>query len=150
MLMPFHEAEETVCAECLHEALHCAEPQFQVELGVDPDSVFELRAIVRSQLGAFCFRKIDIWIVEQGGKIVFGKAGSHSLEIDQVSLAVSDDDILRLKIAVHQNSRERRQALCGFLQCRQPGQRRQLCPVDLEVTTEAIFEEITLLPKVKL
>src|SRR4029077_6717460 len=98
MFMTLHEVEETVCAQCLHEALHCAEPQFEVELAVDRDSVFELtRAIVCSQLDAFCVRKIDIGIVEQGGKIVFGKTGSHSLEIDQVSLAISDDDILRLK-----------------------------------------------------
>ena len=116
MFVPFDEAEEAVGAECLHEALHSAQAKFEVELAVYHNSVFELPvAIVRRQLSAFGFGKIDIWIVEQRGEILFGQAGPHPLEIDQVRLAVTDDNVLRLKIAVHKNSWERCQALCDFL-----------------------------------
>jgi hypothetical protein len=49
-----------------------------------------------------------------------------------VRLTVSDDDVLRLKIAVHQDSRERCQAICDFLQRRQGRQLRELFFLDFE------------------
>jgi len=46
---------------------------------------FELTAaIVCGQLCAFAFRKIDIRVIKERREIVFGKTGSHSLEIDEV------------------------------------------------------------------
>ncbi len=54
--MAFHQAEKTVGAQCLHQTLHCTEPQLEIELTVVRNSSFELaRAIVCDQLGAFCF-----------------------------------------------------------------------------------------------
>src|SRR5438132_13440807 len=107
MFVAFDEAEEAVGAEGLHQTLHGAETQLEIEIAVDCDAVFDLTAaIVCRQLCAFAFGKIDIRIIKQRREIVFGKAGSHSLKIDQVRLTVSDDDVLRLKVAVHQNSRE--------------------------------------------
>src|SRR5213075_2502325 len=106
MFVSLDQAEKSVSTQRLHQALHGAEPQLEIEIAIDRDTVFELTAaIVCRQLCAFAFRKIDIGIIKQRREIVFGKTGSHSLEIDQVRLTMSDDDVLRLKIAVYQNSR---------------------------------------------
>jgi hypothetical protein len=107
----------------LHEALHCAKAQLQIEVAVNRDSIFELpAAIICYQLCAFRFCKIDIRIVEQRREIVMGKTGSHSLKINQMSLPVLDDNVLRLKITVHQNSWQTRKVFCYFAQSRKRGQ----------------------------
>src|SRR5262249_12457010 len=135
----------------LHQALHSAETQFEIEVAVDRNAVFELTAaIVCSQLCAFAFREIDIGIKNQRREIVFGKTGAHSLKVDQVRLTVPDDDILRLKIAMHQDSRERCQAICYFMQCRQGCQLRELPFFDFEQSAEAILKKVILFPQVKL
>src|SRR4029077_19921192 len=128
-----------------------AEPQLEIEIAVDRNTIFDLTpAIVCGQLCAFVFRKIDIRVIKERREIVFGKTGSHSLEIDKVRLTVSDDDVLRLKIAVHQNSRERCQAICDFLHRRQGRQLREPFFLDFEKEAEAILEKVILFPKIKL
>src|ERR1043166_6669299 len=145
-----HQSEETVCAERLHQALYGAKEQLRGELTIDRNPVTHLElAIILNQLSALVFAQIDIGIIEQRRQIVFGQAGTHSLEIDQVSLAVANDDVLRLKIAMDQHARESRQRFGDFAQRWQCGERGQLCLVDLEIAAEAVFEEITLLPAIE-
>ena len=48
-------------------------------------------------------RKGHVRIEKQGGQIILRQAGAQSLEIDQVSVFVPDDDVLRLKIAMNQH-----------------------------------------------
>src|SRR6202043_119887 len=101
MIVAFDQAEESVGAECLHQSLHGAEAQGEIELTVDGCAVSNLLiAIVIDQFHALSVRKIDIWIVEERGEIVGVKTRTHSLKIDQVSLAVADDKILRLKVTM--------------------------------------------------
>src|SRR5262249_41736888 len=101
------QAEKSVSTQRLHQALHGAEAQFEIEIAVHRKPVIELApAIVCGQLCAFAFRKMDIGIIQQRPEVVFGKTGAHSLKIDQVRLAVSDDDVLRFKIAVQQKCTE--------------------------------------------
>ena len=46
---------------------------------------------------------------EKRREVVFGQARSHSLEIDQVGLAIANDDVLRLKISMNEEPRPIRQ-----------------------------------------
>src|SRR5262249_19006136 len=112
---------------------HGAEPQLQIETAINRGTVFELTTpIVVDQFGAFAFGKIYIRIIKERRDIVFGEARAHTLEIDQVRLTVSDNDVLGLKIAVYQDSREGCQAIRDFLQGRQGRQLRELCLLDFE------------------
>src|SRR5438552_7378837 len=109
MFVAFDEAEKTISPQRLHQALHRAKAQLEIEIAVNCDSVFELSAaIICDQLRAFSFCKIDIRIVNQRCEIIVREAGPHSLEIDQIGVPVWDHDILRLKITVYQNCWERR------------------------------------------
>src|ERR1044071_4723406 len=117
MFVAFHETEKAISAKRLHEALHRTKPQVQIEVVVNSEPVFQLpSAIVCEQLGSLCFGKIDIRIVKQRSQIVFRQAGSHSLEIDEVGVPVLDDDVLGLKIAMHQNPWQTRKTFCDFAQ----------------------------------
>src|SRR5438876_833095 len=116
MFVAFHEAEKTISAERLHQTLHCAKAQLEIEIAVNCDSVFELSAaIICDQLRAFSFCKIDIRIVNQRCEIIVREAAPHSLEIGQIGLPVLDTGILRLKHTVQQTCRERLKASCGCL-----------------------------------
>src|SRR5262245_36443856 len=77
------------------------------------------------------------------------ETGTHSLEIDQISLAVSDQNILRLKIAMHQNARQLRQLLGDFAEGGKGRQLVDLRRLDFEITTEAVLEKVTLFPPIK-
>src|SRR5688572_11134837 len=81
-----------------------------------------VRLIIRQRFLAFRAREADVGIEKQGSEIVFSEPRAHSLEIDQVGLAVADDDVLRLEIAVDEDARALRE-LVGDLSER--GQRRQ-------------------------
>ena len=82
-------------------------PQLGIELAVNRNSVLDLLlTIVRDQLRALRFRQIDIRIVKQRSEIIFRQTGPHSLKIDQISQAIAHNNVLRLKIAMHQDSRQ--------------------------------------------
>src|SRR6266567_5470501 len=107
MFMAFRESQKAVRSERLHQTLHRAKPQLGLEAAVKRHSVLDLLlAIVRNQLGTLRFGKSDIRIVDQRSEIILRKAGPQNLEIDKISLCVSDNDVLRLKIAVHQDARQ--------------------------------------------
>jgi hypothetical protein len=55
------------------------------------------------QFGAFNLTELDVGIVKQRSQVVVREAGAHSLEIDQVSLAIAQQNILRLEITMYQN-----------------------------------------------
>ena len=78
-----------------------------------------------------------------------GEAGTHALKINQIGLPVSDQNVLRLKIAMDQNAREFGE---GFANLRQRGQLRDLGGfrlLDVEIATNTIFKKVTLFPKIK-
>src|SRR5213075_335488 len=105
-LVSFHQSEKSVGAERLHESLNTAEPENFSEIRrntIRCGGAF--RFVMNEQLFAFGPRDRDVGIEEKRRQIVFGKARPHALEIDQVRLAVADDNILRLKIAMNQDAR---------------------------------------------
>src|SRR5215472_6212164 len=109
----FNKTEKSVGAQCLHETLHRAKSERLLET-----SVRLFAAIVFEQLLPLGIRQIYIWIVEQRGQIILRQPGTHSLKINQVRLAVPDQNVLRLKIAMDENTRPLRQILCDLVQSR--------------------------------
>src|SRR5438105_2024258 len=101
------------------------------------------------QLVALGCAKIDIRIEEQRGEIVMRKSRTHSLKIDQVSLTVPDQNVLRLKIAMDQDARQTRQLLGDFVKRRTRAYLLDLRQLNFEITAEAIFEKVILFPKIK-
>src|SRR5437870_8186163 len=144
MVVAFDEAEKTVGAEGLHQALHRAEAERFAEVIADAPA-----AVVSEQFFALGLAKIDIWIVQQRSEIILRQTGSHSLEIDQVRLAVAHNDVLRLEIAMDQKARQLAEPVRDFIQRGQRAEPRHRFIVDLEIAAEAVFEKITLLPGVK-
>ena len=95
-------SDHSIGAERLHQALNAAVEIHPLKFRKLPAMV-DLLKIVSQEVSAFLRRKFHVRIEKQGGQIILWQAGAQSLEIDQVSLFVPDDDILRLKIAVDQN-----------------------------------------------
>src|SRR5580692_648268 len=105
--------------------------------------------IVSQQVSAFLGRKFYVRIEKQGGQIILWQAGAQSLEIDQVSLFVPDDDILRLKIAVDQNPPIRSQSFGQIFE-------RGVFPEpfyfgrrNLKIEAETVFQAVILFPAIK-
>src|SRR5436190_4228619 len=102
----FDEPEESIGAQRLHQPLNSAEAKDRAKIRRDRiTGACALRFIIRQKLLAFRARECDVGIEEERGEIVLGEAGTHSLEIDEVRLAVANDDVLRLKVAVNENAR---------------------------------------------
>src|SRR4051812_34629296 len=103
-LIAFDQAEESVSAERLHQPLDSAEPEGFTKIrrnlmtGRGPFGF-----VILKQFFAFGAGEADVRIEEKRREVVFRQARSHPLEIDQVSLAVANDDVLRLKISMNQN-----------------------------------------------
>ena len=150
LLVTFDQAEKSISAESLHQPLHRAKSKGEVEFTVYVDPISNLLlAIISDQFVALFARKIDIWIIEQRCEIVLRKTGPHSLKIDQIGLAVAQEDVLRLKIAMHQNSRQTRETFRDFAQDRQRGEGSELYVVDLEMAAKTVLEKIILFPKIE-
>src|SRR6266581_6839209 len=67
-----------------------------------------------------------------------------------MSLPVSHDNVLRLKIAMHQNARQPIEMLRDLVQRRQRSERSKLYAVDGKIAAETVFEKVILFPNVKL
>src|SRR4029450_394182 len=67
-----------------------------------------------------------------------------------MSLPVSHDGVLRLKISVHQNARHPIEMLGDLIQRRQRSERSELYGVDGKIAVETVFEKVILFPNVKL
>src|SRR5437762_1980915 len=74
---------------------------------------------------------------------------SHSLKVNEVSVPVLYDDVLRLKIAMDQNSRQTRKTFRDFAQSWKSSQLFAFGIADLATATKIIVEEVLLLPSVK-
>src|SRR5256885_3570297 len=108
----FDEPEESVGSQRLHEPLDSAATKDRARIGRDGlAGRGALGFVIGEELVAFGARESDVRIKKQGGEIVLSQAGPHSLEIDQMRLAVANNDVLRLKIAMDQNPRSSRQFL---------------------------------------
>src|ERR1043165_3693637 len=94
-LVVFDQSKKSVCAQSLHQSLHRAEPQCLEEIMIRFAAAIVLQQFVPLALG-----KVDIGIVEERSEIVLGESRSHSLEINQISLTIAHDDVLRLKITM--------------------------------------------------
>src|SRR6476469_9179726 len=104
-LVSFHQSKKSVGAERLHEALNAAEPEDFSKIRRDRIARGgALRFVMNQQFFALRARERDVGIEKERRQIVFGKAGPHSLEIDQVGLAVTDDQVLRLEIAMDKDA----------------------------------------------
>src|SRR4051812_9682323 len=119
-LVTFDQAEKNIGAERLHETLNAAEAGNHSEIVVDGMACgAPFLLVITEELFAFSARKHDVGIEEQRREIVFGEAGTHALEIDQVGLAIADDDVLGLKISVDQDPRSSCEIVGDLLQFRQ-------------------------------
>src|SRR5688500_12597219 len=107
------------------------------------------RLIIRQCFLAFRAGEADVGIEEQGGKVVFGQAGAHPLEIDQVGLAIANDDVLRLEIAVDKDARTLRELLGDLIESGQRRQLGKLFRLQAENAAETILEEVILFPSIK-
>src|SRR5712692_8260829 len=95
LLVTFDQAEKAIGAQSLHQALHRAKSKGEVEFTVNVDPISNLLlAIIIHQFLALFSSKIYIWIIDQRGKIVLRKTGPHPLEIDQIGLAIAQEDVL--------------------------------------------------------
>src|SRR2546423_3163636 len=105
-LVAFYESKETVSAEGLHQPLNSAKPEDSAKIGRDRlASRGSLRFIVGQQFFALGARESHVGIEEERRQVVLSQSGPHSLEIDEVGLAVADNDVLGLKIAMNQDAR---------------------------------------------
>ena len=62
---------------------------------------------------------------------------------------MADDNVLRLKIAMHQHARKAPKPLGNFTQRRQAGDGGDVCLVDLEISAKTVFKEVILFPAIK-
>ena len=97
----FVEAAETVSAESLHDAdvdvsVVIAEEGF----AVDGDEFFERAKIVVEKLLAKIGRKIGFGVVEERGDVVLEGAFAATLVVDEIGLAVAEQDVAGLEVAV--------------------------------------------------
>src|SRR5205085_6319664 len=105
--------------------------------------------VIGQQLLTFLAREADIRIEKQRGQIVLRQTWAHSLEVDQVRLRVANDDVLRLEITMDHDARKIPKTLGDLLQARQRGKLRKFFLIHAKMTTEAVLEEIVLLPAIE-
>src|SRR5205814_7532380 len=149
-LIAFDQRGKTVEAERLHQALNAAQTKDFAEVwrhGMAGGRT--LSFVIRQQLLTFRAREADVWIEKQRGQIVLRQAWPHSLEVDQVRLRVANDDVLRLEITMDHDARKISKTLRDLLQGRQRGKLRKFFLIHAKMTTEAVLEEIVLLPAIE-
>ena len=97
----FVEAAETVSAEGLQDAdidvgVVIADESF----AIDGDKFFRGAEIIVEELLAEIGREIGFGVVEERGDVVLECAFAAALVVDEIRLAVTEEDVARLKIAI--------------------------------------------------
>src|SRR4029079_89037 len=128
------QSEISVGAERLHQALHRAESEF---FGKSRISYSCGLAVKLKQLDALAFAQLDIGIVQKRSKIVFRQTRAHPLEINQIRLTIAQNDVLRLKIAMHQDAWKTGQTRCNFGKSREFGQPLEFLRCQAKVPAKA-------------
>jgi len=128
-------------SEDLHESLGGAVPEKWFDGGVFSDVFPKLEHLVAILVGV-----IHIGIVEEGGQVVFLAAHAKSLKVDHKCLAVLEEEILRLEIAVNHVGRGGAEALA---KSGQGGVVAESFRVFSKMSADVVLEEVILLPMVK-
>jgi hypothetical protein len=97
----FVEAAETVGAEGLHDAdVDVSVVMADESFAVHGDKFFERAKIVVEKLLAEVGREIGFGVVEERGDIVLESASAAALIVDEIRLAVTEQDVAGLEVAV--------------------------------------------------
>jgi len=128
-------------AEGLHEALRGA----VFENGLD-GFLFADFFPEGEELGAFLRGVLHVWIVEQGGEVVFLAAHAEALEVDEIGLAVVEHEVLGLEVTVNHVRSGGAEALG---EAEENGVFTKRGRVFFEVSLDKVLEEILLLPAVE-
>ena len=106
--MPFRQAKKTVGAQCLHQSLHRAELEnFAERARPLPTALI----VMRQQFLALGRAEARVGIEQKRREIILRQPRAHPLEVDEISLAIAHDDVLRLEIAMDQHRRKSPEAL---------------------------------------
>src|SRR4051794_765670 len=104
-LVALNKAEEAVGSEGLHQALHRTQLEEAIERRIGNEIIFTLsRAIIFGQFASLVRSQLDVRIVQERRQIILRQPRPHPLEVDQMGLAISNNDVLRLKIPMHQDA----------------------------------------------
>ena len=99
------EGEVSVGAERLHQSLARA-PRENVVGGFEAGVTLAQGPVKSPQMLALVRAEEGVRVEKERGHIVFGTTRPQPLVIDEKGLAVANDHVLRLKIAVDEESRE--------------------------------------------
>ena len=78
-----------------------------------------------------------------------GQSGTHSLEIDEIDSVIKQQDVLRLKISVHQSSRVGGKPLRKTLEGRIGAESLDFVMVYFKIASQAVFQAIVLFPPIQ-
>ena len=101
------ESNDSIGTERLHQTLNPAVEIDSFKFGEIPAAVVALKIITSIDEPVPGSQASRTDRSKREARSYCGKPGRMSLEIDQVGLLVPNNDVLRLKIAVHQDSRIR-------------------------------------------
>ena len=127
-------------AEGLHEALGGA----VAEEGVDGAFVGDFLPEGEEAFDVF-FGVVHVGIVEEGGEVVFLVAEAHALEVDEPGLAVVEEDVLGLEVAVDEATLHGTEA---FAEGGELGVFAERVAVEVEVFLDEVLDKVVLLPEV--
>ncbi len=97
----FIEAAETVGTEGLHDTDIDVGVEIMLEcFAIDGDEFFEGSKIVKVELLAKLRGEIGFGVVKKRGEVVLQGAFAATLVVDEIGLAVTEEDVARLEIAV--------------------------------------------------
>ena len=99
----FVEAAETVGAESLQDAdVDVSVVKAEEGIAVDVNKFFQGTEIIVEELLAEIGREVGFGVVEERGDVVLEGAFATALVVDEIRLAVAEEDVAGLKIAVEE------------------------------------------------
>src|SRR6516164_4475349 len=78
-----------------------------------------------------------------------GQSGTHSLEIDEIDPVITNQNVLRLKIAVYQPSWVGSKPLRKPLECRIGPEPLDFLMAYFKIASQAVFQAIVLFPPIQ-
>lgn len=105
--------------------------------------------IILQQLFALRAGESDVGIVKQGGEVVFSKAETEALVIDQPSFVFVQEDVLTLEVTMDQAAWQAGETAAEFGEALFHGGAAFIWEISVEVSADEVVEEIVLLPEVK-
>ena len=134
----------SISSESLQNSLNGT--QFH-ELLAQGNSMRHIQSVLQ-QGGAQLHAEIYVWVIEQRGDIVLRKTEPHSLKIDEIGLAVTQENVLTLTVAMNGVARQRGEKRDDFFAG--SSLEEALCEIRaIAVLSEEILSEIFVLPVVE-